>query len=796
MRRFRKVAVLGSGVMGTGIACHLANAGLEVILLDILPRGVEQEKLEKKEVRNSVAATALQKALKHKPAPLYHKDFAQRISPGNFDDDLPEIKDCDWIIEVVVERLDIKQSIFEKVDNYRRPGSVVSSNTSGIPIHSLVEGRSEDFTAHFLGTHFFNPPRYLELLEVIPTEKTSDKVTKFIMDFGENVLGKETVLCKDTPAFIANRVGVYSMAHIFQLTSDLNLTIWDVDKLTGPAIGRPKSGTFRLADLVGLDVAGHVVEGMRRNSPDDAQVQNLTMPDYFSWLIENENYGNKTGAGFYRKSGKKDEKGRSEILGLDLSSREYTAKPKSAIPSLDMAKQVDVLSRRLKLLYKAEDLGGKFLRKHFSALFSYVSHRIPEISDTLYAVDQAMRAGYGWELGPFEYWDTLGVEEAARIAEDEGYPIAPWVKTMLGEGKDHFYLDEGLERMAYDPVAGDYRPIPGTSDQINLTRSRGKEAVYKNDEVYLHDIGDQVLCLEFTSKQNAIGEGILRGMVDSIELAEKGDWRGIVIGNQSTNFSVGANIMLIGMFAFQEEWDELAMAVRLFQQATMRCRYSSIPVVAASQGYVFGGACETLMHCDGVVAAAESYIGLVEAGIGLIPAGAGTKEFALRISDEFFPGDVQIPTLIEKFKSIALAQVSTSAVEAFDYGYLSREKDEVILRKANNIQRAKELVLQKSEGYIQPQQREDIQVLGRQGIASLYTAIHSLFRARYASEHDVKIAQKIAWVLCGGDLSEPQKVTEQYLLELELEAFLNLAGEQKTKERIQYMLENNRPLRN
>lgn len=765
-------------------------------MLDILPQNLDDAALKSTVVRNSVAATALNNALKQKPAALYKHSFASRITVGNFTDDFPKIKQYDWIVEVVVERLDIKQNIFEQVDTHRRMGSLVSSNTSGIPIHMMLEGRSEDFKAHFLGTHFFNPPRYLALLEIIPTPETDPAVISFMMDYGDRFLGKKTVLCKDTPAFIANRVGVYAMSLIYQLADESDLSIEDIDKLTGPAIGRPSTGTFRLGDLVGLDVAAKVTKGIQDNCPDDEQAQALQLPKFFKHLLDNSWLGNKTGKGFYVKTNEKDEKGASVIHSLNLKSLEYEKAPRSSLASLKTSKQIDDLSKRLQTLVQAKDAGGVLLRKSFAGLFAYVSKRVPEISDTLYAVDDALRAGFAWEMGPFEYWDVISVDAGVKMAEEEGYTVATWISEMLAAGHTHFYKREGNAKLFYDQHTKQYQSIPGSADIVRLSNYRSQAPIFKNDEIILHDIGDQVLCLEFTSKMNAIGEGILKGINESIGIAESGDWRGLVIGNESKNFSVGANLMLVAMLAFDEQWDDLEMAVRLFQQTSMRCRYSSIPVVAATQGYVFGGGCEIAMHCDAVCAAAESYIGLVEVGVGILPGGAGTKEFALRASDAFFEGDVMIPTLIEKFKTIALASVATSAHEAFDLGYLTEKKDRVIINGTRNLDEAKQEVIRLSEEYVTPIERDDILVLGRQGLGALYTAANELFRGHYASEHDIKIAKQVAWVLCGGDLSEPQRVSERYLLDLEREAFLKLVGEKKTMERIQYMLENGKPLRN
>lgn len=794
-RRIKKVAVLGSGVMGSGIACHLANIGLEVLMLDILPRGIEEEKLKSAAVRNSVANEALKKAIKSKPAPLYHKSFSSRITTGNFDDDFSKINDCDWIIEVVVERLDIKQKIFEQVDQHRRTGSLVSSNTSGIPIHLMLDGRSEDFQKHFCGTHFFNPARYMRLLEIIPTPKTDPEIIDFFMHYGDQFLGKQTVLCKDTPAFIANRVGVYAMAKIYQLTTELGLRIETVDKLTGPAIGRPKTGTFRLGDLVGHDTAAKVIQGIKQNCPNDEQATTFEIPKYLQFLLDNNFLGNKSGQGFYKKTNEKDERGKRKILALNLETLEYEEQQKPSLPSLKVAKQVDNLSKRIQAIFDADDKGGALIKQSLLGLFAYVSNRIPEISDNLYSIDDAMKAGYAWEIGPFEYWDVIGLKKGIELAEAQGETIADWVKEMLDAGNESFYKREGGRQLYYDQESKSYKVVPGTDQYIILDNYRDQAPVFKNSEVILHDIGDGVLCLEFTSPHNAIGEGVLRGMNEAIQIAEEGDWQGLVIGNNATNFTVGANLMMIAMLAYQQEFDELNMAVNLFQQTTMRCRYSSIPVVAATQGYVFGGGCETIMHCDAAICAAESYIGLVEVGVGLIPGGGGTKEFALRASDRFFEGDVQIPTLIEQFKTIAMASVATSAYEAFDHNYLLA-KDSVVINRDRNIAEAKEKVLELAKNYVQPIQRKDVTVLGRQGLAALYTAANELRLGRYASEHDIKIAHKVAWVLCGGDLTGTQKVSEQYLLDVEREAFLSLCGEQKTLERIQHMLQTNKPLRN
>jgi 3-hydroxyacyl-CoA dehydrogenase len=795
-RRIKKVAVLGSGVMGAGIAAHFANIGLDVLMLDIIPFNLSDEEKKDPVKRNSIVNGAMKALLKSKPAALYQKGFAKRIQVGNFDDDMEKIADVDWVIEVVIERLDIKQQVFANVEKHRKAGALVTSNTSSIPIHLMTEGRSDDFKKNFCGTHFFNPPRYLKLFEVIPTPDTDKEVVDFLMNYGDVYLGKRTVLCKDTPAFIANRVGVYAMAKIFQLTTELDMTIEEVDKVTGTPMGRPRTGVFRLGDLVGHDTSGKVIETIRTRCENDEQVGAFEIPKYIDFLLENKFFGDKSGQGFYKKTKEKDDKGRKIILALDLEKLEYRPKQKVNIPSLEAVKQIDGLAGRIRTFFKHDDKAAQLVQKSLGGLFAYVSNRIPEISDNLFSIDDALRAGFAWDVGPFQYWDMIGAKAGIAAAEKEGEVVAQWVHDMVAAGNDTFYkLEKGVNHY-YCKEAKAYLPVPGADQFIILDNLRAtKKLVYENPEAVAHDIGDGVLCLEFRSKMNSIGEGVLRGINDVIDLAEKDGWKGIVIGNNAEQFSVGANLMAIAMMAYQQEFDELNFAVNTFQQTTMRCRYSSIPVVAATQGYVFGGGCEVMMHCDAAVCATESYIGLVEVGVGLIPGGGGTKEFALRASDGFVVGDVQIPTLIEKFKTIAMASVATSAHEAYGLGYLT-DKDSVSVNTARNIGEAKKKVLSLAGNYSQPGVRKNIDVLGRTGLGALYAASHSLKLGKYASEHDIKIANKVAFVLCGGDLTGPQQVSEQYLLDIEREAFLSLCGEQKTLERIQHMLQTNKPLRN
>lgn len=793
--RIKNVAVLGSGVMGSGIACQLANVGLEVLMLDILPQGTSDSKTN----RNSVAQTALTKAIKSKPAPLYRKEYANRIKIGNFHDDFEKIKEADWIIEVVVERLDIKQQIFEKVEQYRKPGSIVSSNTSSIPISQLSEGRSDEFKKHFCGTHFFNPPRYLRLLEIIPIPETQKELVDFFMRFGEINLGKQTVLCKDTPAFIANRIGVMSGLKVFDLTQKYDLTIEEVDALTGSLIGRPNTGTFRLQDLVGLDTGEKVTKFVVNNVKNDSFFESVgKAPEtkFMTFLLKNNFLGNKTGKGFYHKTDQKDKNGKTIINALDLKTLEYQPSVRPKNPIIKEAKAIENMGKRMSFLIAKEDKESLFLKEYFAAIFAYAAQRVPEISDQYYPVDDAMRAGYVWDFGPFEYWDLVGFETGLQMIEAAGENIPNWLSQMQKAGADCFYKYEKGQKKYFDIQAQQYKIVPGSDAFIILESFRESTPVIKNSECSVHDIGDGVLCLEFQSKSNAIGEGIGKALAESIDLAENEGWNGLVIGNNAKQFSVGANLMNIGMLAMQKQFDPLDQMVADFQSVNMRMRTSKIPVVTATQGYVFGGGCEITMHSDAAVCAAESYIGLVEVGVGLLPGGGGTKEFALRISDGFYEGDVKTPMLIDHFKSIATAAVSTSASEAFDLHYLLENRDTISFNVQRNIGLAKDKVLELAKDYVPPSPREDIEVLGRSGLGALYSAINEFRLGAYMSEYDEEIARKVAYVICGGDLTSPQKVSEQYLLDLEREGFMSLLGNQKTLDRIQYLLMNNKPLRN
>ncbi|WP_407556835.1 3-hydroxyacyl-CoA dehydrogenase NAD-binding domain-containing protein [Winogradskyella sp. 4-2091] len=799
-RRIKKIAIIGSGIMGSGIACHFANIGVDVLLLDIVPRELnakEQAKgltLEDKVVRNRLVNDALTASIKSKPAPLYHPSFKNRITTGNLEDDIAKVKDVDWIMEVVVERLDIKQQVFEKLEQHRTPGTLITSNTSGIPIKFMSEGRSEDFQKHFCGTHFFNPARYLKLFEIIPGPKTDASVLEFLNGYGEQFLGKTSVIAKDTPAFIGNRIGIFSIQSLFHAVKDLDLTIEEVDKLSGPVIGRPKSATFRTVDVVGLDTLVHVANGIAENCKDDERLELFQLPDFINTMMENKWLGSKTGQGFYKKT--KNDKGKTEILSLDLNTLEYREKKRAKFATLELTKTVDKVVDRFKILVKGKDKAGEFYRKSFSALFAYVSNRIPEITDDLYKIDDAMKAGFGWEHGPFQIWDAIGVEKGIEMMQAEGLKPADWVQDMLQSGSDSFYSIKDGATYAYNIPTKLQEKIPGQDSFIILDNIRKTSEVFKNSGVVVEDLGDGILNVEFQSKMNTIGGDVLAGLNKAIDLAEK-DFAGLVVGNQAANFSVGANIGMIFMMAAEQEYDELNMAIKYFQDTMMRMRYSAIPTVAAPHGMALGGGCELSMHADKVVAAAETYIGLVEFGVGVIPGGGGSKEMTLRASDTFKKGDVQLNTLQEYFLTIGMAKVATSAYEAYDLGILQKGKDIVVVNKDRQIAVAKQHAkLMADMGYTQPVKRTDIKVLGKQALSMFMVGTDSMQDSNYISEHDRKIANKLGYVMAGGDLSEPTLVSEQYLLDLEREAFLSLCTERKTLERIQHMLTKGKPLRN
>ncbi|AMQ01515.1 3-hydroxyacyl-CoA dehydrogenase [Pedobacter cryoconitis] len=799
-KKINKVAVLGSGIMGSRIACHFANIGVEVLLLDIAPKELSPEEtakgltLENPAVQNRIVNAALQNAIKTNPSPVYTKKVVNKITTGNFEADMSKIAGVDWIIEVVVENLDIKKKVFEQVEQFRKAGTLITSNTSGIPIHLMTEGRSDDFKANFCGTHFFNPPRYLRLLEIIPTPDTRPELVDFLMHYGDKFLGKTTVLCKDTPAFIANRVGVYSMMALLHLVEKLDLTVEEVDKFTGPALGRPKSATFRTSDVVGLDTMIKVSKGLYDNCPDDKAHDLFKLPDYVVKMEANKWLGDKTKQGFYKKTKTAD--GKTEILALDLKTLEYRVQQKVKSATLELTKPIENVRDRMKVFAAGKDKAAEVFRHSFFGLFEYVSDRIPEISDELYRIDDALRAGFGWDLGPFEVWDAVGIKESLEDMKKYGHEAAAWVHEMLAAGHTTFYKVEDGVKKYYDIPSKSYKALPGADSFIILDNIRTTKTIWKNSGASILDLGDGILNVEFHSKMNTIGGDTLQAINKAIDLAEK-DYRGVVIGNDGANFSAGANVGMIFMMAVEQDWDELNMAIRAFQNTSMRIRYSSIPVVVAPHNLTLGGGCEFSLHADHVQLNAETYMGLVEFGVGVIPGGGGTKEFALRASDEYKDDQIVQNILKDRFLTIGMAKVSTSALEAYELGYLQKDKFSVSMNRSRLIADAKAKAIELADaGYTQPVRRKDIRVLGKQGLGIVYAGANTMYSGHYISEHDKKISEKLGYVMCGGDLSSPTEVTEQYLLDLEREAFLSLCGERKTLERIQSIVTKGKPLRN
>jgi 3-hydroxyacyl-CoA dehydrogenase len=797
-RSIKKVAVLGSGIMGSRIACHFANIGLEVLLLDITPRELTEEEkkkglsLDNPVVKNRIVQSSFDSALKSNPAPLFTKRFASRVKLGNFTDDMSRIKDYDWTIEVVVENLEIKKKVYDEVEKNRKPGTLITSNTSGIPIHLMSEGRSEDFQKHFCGTHFFNPPRYLRLLEIIPTPKTDPEIVRFLMHYGDLFLGKTTVLCKDTPAFIANRVGIYSIMKVVDSMKKFDLNIDEIDKLTGPVIGRPKSATFRTSDVVGLDTLIKVAQNLRTGLPHDEGRDLFKMPEVITKLEQNKWLGDKTGQGFYKKT--KNAKGETEILTLDLKTLEYKPKAKARFATLETTKTIDDLRKRFKVLLAGKDKAGDFYRDSFYAVFQYVSNRIPEISDELYKIDDALCAGFGWEIGPFDTWDAAGVEKTAAEMEAAGYKPNQWVYEMLQSGNKSFYKVEAGKRTYYDIPSKSYKRVPG-KDAFVILENLSENVVWQNAESKVTDLGDGVINFSWHSKSYTLGTSVIEGMNKALDLAEK-DYRGLVVGHQGPDFSLGANLGLVFMYAIEQDYDEIDFMVRMFQNSTMRLRYSSVPVVVCPQGRTLGGGCEMTLHADIAQATAETYIGLVEVGVGLIPGGGGTKELTKRVSDRFQEGDVELNALQNAFMNIATAKVGLSAEEAREMNIL-RPSDRISMNRDRQISDGKKAVIDLAEaGYSMPQPAKNIRVQGRTGMALFMAGVHGMRMGNYISDHDAKIAMKIANVMCGGDLTAAQEVSEQYLLDLEREAFVSLCGEKKTLERIQSILTGGKPLRN
>ncbi|MGB2273267.1 MAG: 3-hydroxyacyl-CoA dehydrogenase/enoyl-CoA hydratase family protein [Flavicella sp.] len=798
-KHIRKIAVIGSGIMGSGIACHFANIGVEVLLLDIVPNALtDKEKaaglsLESKSVRNRLVNDSLKASLKSKPSPIYKQEFSSRITTGNLEDDISKIANVDWIIEVVVERLDIKQKVFEQIEKYRKPGTIISSNTSGIPIKFMNEGRSQDFQEHFAVTHFFNPPRYLKLFEVVPGPACKQEIVDFLIHYGEKFLGKTSVLAKDTPAFIGNRIGIFGIMSLFHIVKEMGMSIEEVDKLTGPVIGRPKSATFRTVDVVGLDTLVHVANGLHKNCPKDEAHDLFQLPGFVSKLMENNWLGNKTKQGFYKKE--VDANGKKNILALNLDTLEYNLSKKAKFATLEKTKSISNIIDRFKVLVKGKDKAGEFYRRTFAALFAYSANRIPEISDETFRIDDAMQAGFGWEHGPFQIWDAIGIENGIELIKAENLTVNKWVTEMLDANINSFYtIKEGVVHY-YDIASKRYKKKPGQESFIILDHIRESKTIWSNKEASIQHLGDGILNVEFQSKMNTIGGGVLQAINKGIDLAEQ-EYEAVILGNQAANFSVGANLAMAFLLAVEQEYDELNMATKLFQDTVMRLRYSSVPTLMTPRGMTFGGACEMSMHVDKVVAAAETYTGLVEFGVGIIPAGAGTKEMTMRASEAFLKDDVKLNRLRDSFINIAMAKVATSAYEAYDLGFYKPSKDIVVVNANRQIATAKKHALQMlDDGYTQPATKK-VKVLGQQALGMFQVGTDSLHAGRYASEHDKKIANKLGYIMAGGNLSEPTMVSEQYLLDLEREAILSLLTERKTLERIQHTLKTGKPLRN
>lgn len=794
IQQIKKAAVLGSGVMGSGIAAHLANIGIPTLLLDIVPRELtEQEKnkgltLEDKVVRNRISATAIQKLLKQKPAPLTSKKNIALIEAGNFEDDMEKLKDVDWIIEVVVENLDIKKQIFERVDANRKPGSIVSSNTSGISVEAMIEGRSDDFKKHFLGTHFFNPPRYLKLLEIIPTKETAPEVLSFMKKFGEDVLGKGVVEAKDTPNFIANRIGTYGLLVTVREMIKGGYSVGEVDSVTGPLIGRPKSATFRTLDVVGLDTFAHVARNVYEKV-EGAEKEVFEVPAFMNKMIENGWLGSKSGQGFFLKQGK-------EILEINPETLEYGPRKKLSAPSIELANQAKGTANKLKTLVFANDRAGQLLWSIFAPVFVYSAELVGVIADDIVAIDRAMKWGFGWSQGPFESWDALGVEKVVSRMEAEGLAVPAWVKEMLEKGIASFYKeDENGDVYFYHN--GEYKLIEENPKVINLAKiKKQKGVIKKNSGASLIDIGDGVALLEFHSKSNAIGPDILQMINFAIDEVEK-NYKGLVIGNQGKNFCVGANLAMILMEAQDDNIFDLDLVVRQFQQASMKIKYSSKPVVVAPFGMTLGGGAEVCLPAAHIQASSETYMGLVEVGVGLIPGGGGNKELYIKHLNSLPNGvEVDLQNIANKvFESIAMAKVSTSAEEARENNFLSKA-DGISFNSDHLIYDAKQAVLALYEKGYRPPVRRKIPVVGETGYATLLLAAQSMYYSGYISEHDLKIAKKLAYVIAGGKVPYGTEVDEQYLLDLEREAFLSLVAEPKTQQRMQHMLLKGKPLRN
>src|ERR1700685_2061755 len=814
MKHIHKVAVLGAGTMGARIAAHFANAGVASYLFDIVPPDADGP------ARNKIAAAGLDAAKKAKPAAFMEPSLARLITIGNFDDDLKRLADVDWIIEAVVENLDLKRALLKKVEAIRKPGTIITTNTSGLPVGKIAEGFSGDFRRSWFGTHFFNPPRYMRLLEIIPTPDTDHDAIEAVSRFCDIHLGKGIVLAKDTPNFIGNRIGTFSVLNVMRLMQEMDLSIEDVDALTGQALGWPRSATFRTIDLVGLDILGHVVSNMTRVAAGDAPAplderDDLKLPDFYKQMLERKWLGDKTKGGFYKRvkggSGEEDER-----LTLDWKTLEYHPRKKPKFPALDMAKNVEQAGARVRMLLgldgsgpQKNDKAGAFLWAALSDLWTYSANRIPEISDSIVEIDRAMRLGFNWELGPFELWDAAGVEVTVERMKKENRPVAANVEQLLASGKKTWYLDDpkaASGRVYWDLKGGNYEPVKVSSGVWSVEVAKKSNGVgKKNSGASLVDLGDGVACIEFHSKMNTSGSDIVQLISQTLKPGGAGDaFDAFVITNDATNFSVGANLMLLLMSIQEEEWDDVDLAIRTFQGMTQAIKFSPKPVVVAPFGLTLGGGTEISLHAPALQPHAELYMGLVEVGVGLLPGAGGCKEMLLRAVDSaesIRPGgrgeSVELMEAMKKiFETIGTAKVATSADEARGLGFL-RDSDNITMNRERVLSDAKARVLEMVRaGYEPPQPRTDIPAPGENILAALKMGVHLMRQGDYITEYEVKLATKIAEVLCGGKVTAGTPISEQYILDLEREGFKSLCGEKKTQERIQFTLKTGKTLRN
>lgn len=802
MLKVRKVGVVGAGVMGSQIACHLANVGIPVRLLDVAPDERLPEEIEAgvaeddPKLRNRITRTLFDRARKLKPSPLYLKEMADRITLGNVQDNLDDLADADWVVEAVVERLDIKRDLHRKIESIVSPDAIITTNTSGIPLHTIAEGSRDVDRRRFFGTHFFNPPRYLRLLELIPTADTDPSLLEEHRRFAESVLGKSTVTCKDTPGFVANRIGCFVLQDLFWLMAEEGFTIDEVDAITGPALGRPRSATFRLGDLVGVDLLAQIGENLFEALKDDPVRERMKTPDFIREMVQRGWHGQKTGQGFYQRV--RGEKG-SEILTLDPNTLEYRPRQKPAFQSVQTASGIADPGERIRALVESDDRAGQFARKHLCNVLCYTADRIPEIADDVVTVDRGMRWGYNWELGPFEICDALGPANLAQRLEKDGQPVPKLIEELLASGHESFYSRSDSGRQYFDlgkRAAAPLPPEPGTIS-LGLLRQAGK-VVRSNPGASLVDLGDGVACVEFHAKMNTIGGDQLNMILESLDVARE-NFQGLVIGNQGEHFSAGANLFLVLTHIQNDDWDEVELAIRSFQIVTSALRAFEKPVVVACHGYTLGGGCEITLGADRVMIAAETYLGLPEVGVGVIPAAGGTKEMLIRCTEGVDSKDVTdyFPGLARAFETIGMAKIGTSAHEGLQNGHLRASDTTILVQGEHRLEAAKAKVLEMAErGYVAPSPRTDIAVVGSAGLAALKMQLHVMQEGGYISDHDHLIGSKLAYILTGGDLSGLHRVSEQYLLDLEREAFLSLCGEAKTVERIQHMLKTGKPLRN